>query len=595
MTRRRFVHVALVAAGGLLTLALTGWFSLVPDVPLTFTGDHLLTLGNARSYIDGHGLRFNDRLGYPGVRDGMFHATFYFAQKSILWLTAQVADRASVVVYVFYGVGTVLLFAASYWSLRRLSIARDLSWIASVAFVITPYFAVRAAMHDMLAVYFSVPFGVILAIRVAWPELVARAPAAKALVRDPLPWMLVFVVGASGLYYAFFTTMFVGVLALVASVWRRTLAPLGGAATVCAAIVVTLIITGPGTGILDAMTGQVTLTQRLAQEQRLFGLELADATTPFTSWPSAPVAIRQGIGRLGTEGSWGEWPGIALSTVILASPVVMVWAILSSRRRRTDPGDTLIALCAVATVAGIAFSIRGGIGAWFNELVTPAIRAQNRVTPFLTFLALIIAAVWIDRMRASVAATRRWMWTGGFTVALAASAWPSIGFLATRQQVFLGNPSDRAEWRSIERVLDRTAAAGISTVLQLPVVWWPEHPPIRGVDPYRFELPYILSAPASAVRWSYGLSERQPEFRQLVELVEEHRDEGLATAAAGLGFDAVLISKAAYSIDDVAALDAGLSRELPPSCRLFEDPLSVLWRIGAAADDSSCGQTGRPR
>jgi hypothetical protein len=69
-----------LAAGIVCVLVLTGWTALRPNEPLSFNSDHLLTLGNARSYMDGHVFRWNDRLGFPAQRDQMYHATFYLPQ-----------------------------------------------------------------------------------------------------------------------------------------------------------------------------------------------------------------------------------------------------------------------------------------------------------------------------------------------------------------------------------------------------------------------------------------------------------------------------------------------------------------------------------
>ncbi len=576
----RLTRAAVVAAGAVLSLALTGWFGLIPTEPLSFHGDHLLTLGNARSYIDGNGFRWNDRLGFPGTRDAMYHATFYFAQKSIMWLTARVVERAPLVVYVFYGAGIVLLFGAAYWSLRRLGIGTDLAWIGGVAFVITPYVAVRSAMHDMLAIPFSVPIGVLLAVRTAWPDLVSSRHAREAPWRDPLSWWLIAVVGTSGLYYAFFTAFFVSVFALAACVWRRTIAPMAHAAFACMAVVCVLLATGPGTGLVDAAAGRVSLTERRASDQHRYGLVLADATTTFSSWPSAPEGVVAGMARLGWEGTWGEWPGPALTTVVFASPLLAIIAAIAARRRRIDERRAaLVIISAIGVVAAVAFSVRGGLGAWFNEWVTPAIRAQNRVTPFLAFFAIVVLTSAIEGARAGGARRHRWWWACGLAAVLLASAWPAAGFLHTKQQAFLANDRAQAGRQSIEHLLHRVRETGVTTVLQLPLAAWPEVPPIRGIDPYRFELPHILSRAGSPVRWSYGLSNRQREFRELTRLVNDHREEGLAAGAAAMGFDAILLDKRALGDDDLSAIDAMLARELPMTCRLFDDSFRVLWKI----------------
>lgn len=583
----RLVPVLALVIGAGLALVLTGWSGLNLRDPISFHGDHLLTLGYARSYVDGHGFRLNDRLGYPGIRDAMYHPTFYFAQKSFMWLTARATDNPMLVVSLFYGVGIVSMFAACWWSLRRLGTGHDLAAIGGLAFVITPYVAVRAGMHDLLAVCFSVPLGAFLALRVAYPELTGT-PAATAGRRDPLVWALTFIVGAAGLYYAFFTAFFVMVVGLAAAVAGRRLTPLVRAALVCAGVVLVMIVTGPGPGIADVITGQVALTVRLSVEQEFYGLEWRDAATPFRTWPSAPLAIAEGIAHLGREGDWGEWPGPLLTFVIVMSPVIGLAAFLTTRKRDTDPRMITVALCALCIAAGVVFAARGSLGRVFNELITPAIRAQNRVTPFLTFYAIALLVLAAERLRRTWHATARAAAAAVLASVLLASAWPAIGFLRAKQQHFLADASERAERSSIAQLLDWTDRMAATRVLQLPVVPWPEVPPIRGVDPYRFELPYILSRARSDVRWSYGLSARQPDLWALVTLVAEHRGRDLAAAAAAIGFDAILLDKRALAPDELEETNRSLLDEVGPVCQTFDGERHVFVQIAATTANPAC-------
>ena len=573
-----------VVTGIVLALLLTGWTALDPREPLSFHGDHLLTLGNARSYLDGNGFRWNDRLGFPDQRDAMYHATFYFAQKSIMWLAARPAASPATVVYLFYGVGVALVFGAAYWGLRRVGIARDLAWLGGLAFVVTPYVAIRVALHDMLSMPFSVPLGVVLALRIAQPETVGHTSASERGI-DPLPWVLAAIIGASGLYYAFFASFFVMVLAAWSSVTRRTLAPLAHATLVCAAIVAVMLVTGPGLGLLDVVSGRVTLTARQAVEQTMYGLVLSDAAKVLVWWPTLEGVTSAPTGR---EGDWGEWPGVVLTSAVMVLPLVAIWLMWMGRRVRPTARLTTMVLCGVAVTGGVLFTLRGGPGLWFNEWVTPAIRAQNRVAPYLTYFALICLMGWIDGARHRGGSVARAAWAVGLAGALLASAWPALRFFPAKQRAFLMDGAEQADRQSIERLVRVIGDSGVTTILQLPVVGWPEAPPVRGVNPTRFELPHILTPPGSPVRWSYGLSTRQPEFDSLAALADGHLEQGMAPAAAFAGFDAILIEKAALSDADWRKVVDTLSRNLPAACRLFDDRRRTLFQIGATPRLAPC-------
>lgn len=573
---------AVVAAGVALCLLLSGWFQVDRSQPLVFAGDHLLTLGTAKSFVDGHGFRWNEHLGLPGVRDGLQHPTFYFVQKSVLWVTARVTGSAPATVAWLYAIGLGAVFVAAFWGLRRVGIDWRWAWLGAVCFVSAPYVATRSAHHDMLTLCFSVPLGVVLAL---WPAL-PRADEASgrwgAGWGEPL--MLAVVIGASGMYYAFFTGLFAGIVALAVA-WRaRSPRPVLVVAVAGTVMVLTMLLTGPGGGTIDMLRGEVVLPQRDPHEQTLYGLVIADAVRVLGTWPGAPGAWRDLGPEMLHEGTWGEWPGLLLTAVILLAPFGVAghalsrWRSADAREPQDGPQDakrTLVWICGLCMTAGLTFAVRGGLGLWFNTLVTPAIRAQNRITPFLAFFALVAVLTW-------VAGRRR----GGRVVAamvalgLALGTWPAIGHLRLKQAGFLADRSEQDDRASIEALVASAHASGLSRILQLPVAHWPEAEPIGRFTPYRLELPYILDAAARPLRWSYGLANRQPAFGYLSTVVHQHLDEGLPGAAATLGFDAIYVEHAAFDPDRLAALLARLDAELDPGCRVFADARRTLFTLG---------------
>lgn len=573
-----------VAAGAILCLLLTGWFGVDMEQPLSFTGDHLLTLGNARTYIDGNGFRWNPAMGFPGQRDSLLHPTFYFSQKSIMWLATFVTSKPAKVVAIFYGVSVPLTFLAAYLVLRRLGIRRWTAWLGGLVFVASPYFAARAVGHDMLSAYYSVPPGAFLALRTGLSLNGYVRQRLRDALSDPVSWLLVLVVGTSGLYYAFFTAMFVMAVGCTVAVVRRWPVPFLKALVVCGGIVAVLLLTGPGFGLLDIVTGRVTLPMRLSMEQQLYGLAIRQWVVVFdvlpltAAWWNSTASLR-------------EWPGVFLTLVIVSSPLLLV-AALAARFRSRDPNEGaragLVALCALCIVFGVIFCMRDGLGFYFNEYVTSAIRAQSRVMPFLTFFALVIVLHFHERLaskpqrRAGAAASL--VVAGALVLSIPPQA---VGVLAKRQQAFLANSTEQADRASIAGMLDVIHAAGLRRILELPVVYWPEAPIVGEFDPYRLELPHILDRRGSEVRWSYGLSNRQPTFGRVLAFIDGYRNDLLANAAVGLGYDAILIEKSAFAGPELEAWTVALTA-LPASCRVFDDAARVLYALREISGDGAC-------
>src|SRR6185436_20874285 len=97
---------------------------------------------------------------------------------------------------------------------------------------------------------------------------------------------------------------------------------------------------------------------------------------------------------------------------------------------------------------------------------------------------------------------------------------------------------------SMIAVLGQLRAAGLTTVLQLPVLLWSELPYQRGFLNYSHQMGYVLDTSRS-IRWSFGSTQQQTSYAIDNYLVRAHQDDGLARAAVEAGFDAILIEKAA--------------------------------------------------
>lgn len=587
---------AIVSIGALVCLWLTGWFGLNLRDPLSFNGDHMLWLGYARSFIEGHGFRWSDSLGFPGMRDHMYHPTFYLSQKSIMWITARFLDNPAAVISVFYAFGIVFTYGACYWTLRRLSIDRALAVLGSVAFVVTPYFAFRAGNHDPFAVYYSVPLGAMLAIRVGLHDMGGHRRSLRQRLTDPLSWLLVLLVSTSGVYFAFFTAIFVSFAGLVAAMARRTFEPAARAALLSIGIAIGLLVTGPGLGLIDILNGTIQVPARQSVEQSVYGLSVGDAVKSLAHAPFTPPWWAHGVIGMDFEGTYGEWPGLLLTVVILASPAIALGVAMSASSGGGDRRQQLVAFCAGLAAFGVFFATRGGLGLLFNQIVTASFRAQSRIMPFLTFFAIVIVLAWVQQ---ALAGGRRWprvviplVLVGGLLSSVVESS-PRFP-LRTMQRSWLASEPQVANRQSIVDMLERLRESGARTVLQLPVVSWPEVAPMRGFTPYHFELPHVLDTAHSGVRWSYGMSTGQPMFTRLSAVIDTYREARVIAAASALGFDAISIEKAALSAHDLAAWIAAIETELDPACRVFDDPRRLLYVFAAATSDGRCGPPAEP-
>ncbi len=371
------VRVGSLVLGALACLLLVGYGRLDLSQPANFAGDSLYYLAFAKSYIAGHGFRFNESLGYPGAQDGMYFPSFDMANKYILWLGSRFISSPVSLLHLLYIVGIPLIYTFCYWALRRLDVSHWTAMLASIAYVVSPYFAFRAFAHDFLAMYYSVPLGAALALQLGSAP---RDEKWTQFLTHPFTLVTLAVVGTAGVYYAFFSIMFLNFLAVGAAIAQRSWRPVALAAGATLVILAIFVVTGFGWGLIDIRTLQVPA--RVASEQVSYGLVIADAIRSlpnFGGFQRGLSAYRE-IG-LATGENFGEWPGVVLSVVILASPLLLLAAGLMRRAGGGERRIDFVFLCAACLVFGLLFAVRAGLGLLFNIYLTPVIRAQGRNPP----------------------------------------------------------------------------------------------------------------------------------------------------------------------------------------------------------------------
>jgi hypothetical protein len=583
--------------GAAACFVLTGLHALQYGQPLSIRGDHLNVLAQVKGFIEDGGLRYVQALGFPGVRDNLFFPLFDTGYLGILWSLSWVTRNPFRVISLFYVVGVLLMFAFSYLALRRLAVR---NWVASaiaVAYVVSPYFASRAAGHDFLALYYGVPLGAAL------PLLMTACHTASDFRRLFVGWfgLLAIVVTASaGLYYAFFTTMLIGVTGLALAIGRRSATPLLAAAGVSAVIFVVVVLGGYGSSVLEVVRGSVPQTDRHALHQLFFSLLISDALHVYRDIGLGPglFAAYEGYNfGVYADGGRRQWPGVVLTTVILAAPVLALARVAvpdgptSERGSASSERGTMAWLALGLITLLLVFSMRGGLGYVFNYVVGPWIRAQVRILPFLSFYAAVLVCFAVEAL-----------WSRGRTgyrlAALAvvagtvASILPYASALARKQQAFLESAERQVDVASIRAILGAKDGAGLKAVLQLPYMHWPETPPQRTFDAYTHQLLFIFDRHRSPTRWSYGLAEKQPDFSRVRSALAPDTPAGLVDRARALKYDGILIEKRAYTPEEMKAITDALTGQVGTACLVHDDTLRVLFALERGRGGEAC-RSGR--
>jgi len=212
----------------------------------------------------------------------------------------------------------------------------------------------------------------------------------------------------------------------------------------------------------------------------------------------------------------------------------------------------------LATTTVIAFLIgtTSGISLVFAYLVSPQIRAWNRLSIFIAFFAIVAIALLLDALQERIHVRRG----GPVLVGILLSSVLLIGVYDQSNDAFVPDYSaakdeysnDAAFVSAIDDELPPQAQ-----VFQLPYVSFPEAGRVNEMGDYELLRPYIH---ASDLRWSYGAIRGRPTAKWQEDLADEG-PKNLLSEVSAAGFDGIYIDRLGYS-DRAAKLERRLGKEL---------------------------------
>ena len=253
--------------------------------------------------------------------------------------------------------------------------------------------------------------------------------------------------------------------------------------------------------------------------------------------------------RPATPGTIGTLGVLLLGVVLLGR--------LAAGRVRGFLGDRRLVAAGLLTLASFLIGTAGGISAFIAFFFSSALRAYNRISWMIAFLALFAVAVALDRLLGRFVPARRLVAAGLLALVLVVGVLDQTPVVRTAQY-------DEA---SYEWGVDARFAAAINErlggngeVYQIPYLPYPESPPIRNMSDYSPLKPYVHSP--KTIRWSYGAMKGRPEDWQ--GRLSQQPLQVQLPAAAALGFDGVYVDLAAYESPDAeAARVAALTGQQP--------------------------------
>jgi len=572
-------------ACGLLLVFLAAWRRDF-HVPLTFSYDALEYLVQTKGTVENGWWWVHPRLSAPGTFSQLLYPSNTNVDQAIVRLASVFSSDAGLVINISWMAMVVLSAAIASRCFALLGATRRSAAAAAVLFAFSPYALARNIDHFALAIYL-VPLPCAAALLVASGRMRRQTPSVQAALFAGCA-----LVGFNYPYYAFFACFLIGVAALVAYLGDRD-APnaIRGAAlmtVVCLATAVNLV---PSMRAWEREGRPSVLPQKHAAEAETYGLKIRQLISPIPDHTVSPLRQWAALEKAAKFPLENENRNARLGVVAAIGFLALLAGMFVTRVSEAAADPPLFVNAARLTLAGVLLATVGGFGSLFSLLVTPDIRAYNRIAPFLAFYALLAIALLADRLLAGSTLRRRRWAVAGLTV------FAAVGLYDDAQAVWPVNadhPGIAREWHSLSSFIHLLEAKlpQHAMVFELPVVTYQNETGRARMLPNDQLKPYVVSR---HVRWSYpALADATVRWQLQVARLPPRR---LAAAIKREGFAAILIDR--FGFDDngralLAELGAttdggGLLAGNDRYAAIDDGETAAVQRFGAAARPATDG------
>lgn len=535
----KLILVGAIATFFLASMFMSGLHGVIPDLsrPYGYEGDGMFHAWMAQRVTEGW-LFDNARSGYPFGSNFLDFPGSDSADHLLIKMLALIGGGWAAGVKLFYLLGFASCFAASYVTARAFSLNRSFAVAMAVIYTFVPFHFLRL-QHLFYTWYFVAPLFFYLALDV----YLTNGPAVQVAVKSTLRRVFFVAVGmlilaSFGVYYALFGIIILASAGVMSVVKSGTL---HGAKK--AALLIVAIVFGVFLNIAPSMLGtykngpNIEVAQRSFGESEVLGLKMMQLLMPRPD---------HRIGKLGqvAESYNNGSPLINENNlspigVIGAAGFMLALIYLIFAPARTEY-DTRLRLLAATTFVLFLFATVGGLGSLFAMIISPSIRAWNRISIFIGCGALLFFFVSLQ-----VLLNKHAPRLASHTVAISAVLMLVGLFDQTAPVCDKCNARLEASFDSDKAVvadIEKALPAG-SSVYQLPYISFPEGANLYGLINYQMMAGVLHS---KTLHWSFGGMRGRPGDLFYRALAKEPMTRQLEVIRK-LGFEGIYIDRRGYS------------------------------------------------
>ena len=568
--RRKYQGCSTYAGVGLLSVLILLWVMQLWKadlrIPFVYFEDALFNGMLIKGMIDNGWYLYNNFIAIPhglNISDFPTPDNFPFL---IMKLISLVFPNWALTINLYFLATFPLATLTSFYVFRNFQLPYFPSIVAAVLFAFLPYHLLRGERHLILSGYYLIPLVVMVALWISMGNLPLithdeTKTGFRLAILEFKPFcslVICILTASSGIYYAFFACYLLMIGGISAYFSKRRLH--------CFAISVILISTIGVVFMINILPtilfhfkngGNPVVAHRAPVEAEFLGMKITQLFIPIDTH-GIPFIVnlkrKYADQPLPNEGS--EYLG-------LFGAIGFALLILQLLKRRIDSGDHAILLQKLSelNIFAVLLGTIGGVGSLFALLISPSIRAYNRISVYIAFLSLFAFVILLHKIEKEyiTSRSRKFIFFGMLGVIL------FIGVLDQTprylvphyQQIKLTYNQDHEFINRIEANVPRN-----SMIFQLPFVPFPENPPVHKMEDYDHFRGYLHS---TTLRWSYGAMKGREGDRWLREISTKPPAEFVKTLAA-TGFSGIYLDRNGYP-------DAGKDLEIKLASILDTNPI----------------------
>lgn len=464
------------------------------SVPFNYWGDTLWFMVPIKGMIENGWTYLVPQLSAPFSLSAAAFPSMSHLDWSIMWIISLFSSDAGVVLNIFWLLSMVL---TAWFATLALSLLGVEVWLAvgmGILYSFMPFTLLRNVAHISL-VFYCVPFLILLAIYFARGSNHPNS----GIIRF-VGYSAALAQGFNYIYFSFFAVLIFAFSGWLGFMQKKSWEPIRGAA-----IAISIIILAAALNLLPSFLSWHTygkpigMDYKTPQEAEIYGLKIRKLVAPhednilpiFKQWGEKDHSINFPNENENVTARLGPMAALGLIFLLLVS--------LGLTKQHDSYESKMIKSIASLSLFVLLFTTVGGLGAIFNEII-PDIRAYNRFSVFLGFLALVAISLWWQ-MQIKIASTQRIK-----TMILISFVTLTI-FSLYDQLLDAKNLNNRRITDEISANNERKFVQQIESkvlpgtlVFQLPITGFPSDGGQQKMLPYDHARPYMWS---SQLHWSW--------------------------------------------------------------------------------------------